>query len=96
MKSGLLVAGIAALAFAGPASAKPGHGHENGHLYVGHGHRYGLLNGHHGHGYVYGRQGPVGYGIGGCPPGLAKKENGCMPPGQARKLLRGPHGFGMR
>src|SRR4051812_43032614 len=21
----------------------------------------------------------------GCPPGLAKKQNGCMPPGQARK-----------
>lgn len=26
----------------------------------------------------------VGYGAGGCPPGLAKK--GCMPPGQAKKL----------
>jgi hypothetical protein len=26
-----------------------------------------------------------GYGIGGCPPGLASK--GCMPPGQAAKLL---------
>jgi hypothetical protein len=24
-----------------------------------------------------------------CPPGLAKKHNGCMPPGQARKLARG-------
>jgi len=24
--------------------------------------------------------------IKGCPPGLAKKNNGCMPPGQARKL----------
>ena len=22
----------------------------------------------------------------GCPPGLAKKYNGCLPPGQARKL----------
>ena len=22
-----------------------------------------------------------------CPPGLAKKDNGCLPPGQARKLL---------
>ena len=21
----------------------------------------------------------------GCPPGLAKKQNGCLPPGQARK-----------
>jgi hypothetical protein len=24
---------------------------------------------------------------GGCPPGLAKKGNGCLPPGQARKLV---------
>lgn len=26
--------------------------------------------------------------IDGCPPGLAKKDNGCLPPGQARKLDR--------
>lgn len=26
---------------------------------------------------------------GNCPPGLAKKNNGCMPPGQARKWSRG-------
>ena len=25
------------------------------------------------------------HGRGGCPPGLAKKENGCLPPGQAKK-----------
>ena len=25
------------------------------------------------------------YGRGKCPPGLAKKRNGCMPPGQAKK-----------
>lgn len=25
------------------------------------------------------------YRVGKCPPGLAKKNNGCMPPGQARK-----------
>ena len=24
-----------------------------------------------------------------CPPGLAKKNNGCQPPGQAKKWLRG-------
>ena len=24
-----------------------------------------------------------------CPPGLAKKNNGCMPPGQARRLVPG-------
>lgn len=29
------------------------------------------------------------YGMGRCPPGLAKKNNGCMPPGQARKWAVG-------
>ena len=33
-----------------------------------------------------GHKGYVGYGAGGCPPGLAKKHNGCLPPGQAKKL----------
>lgn len=26
--------------------------------------------------------------ITGCPPGLAKRDNGCLPPGQARKIAR--------
>src|SRR6266404_5967698 len=71
MKQLLLIAGAAALGFAGPAFAKPGNGHG------------------HGNPHDYGYDGPVGYGVGGCPPGLAKKHNGCMPPGQARKLARG-------
>jgi hypothetical protein len=71
----ITLAGAAALAFAGPALAKPGHGNGNGPW--------------KGHGYGYGERGPVGYGVGGCPPGLAKKHNGCLPPGQARKLYRG-------
>jgi hypothetical protein len=29
----------------------------------------------------------VGFGVGGCPPGLAKKPVACMPPGQAKQLL---------
>jgi hypothetical protein len=33
-----------------------------------------------------------GYGAAGCPPGLAKKNNGCLPPGQAKKL----YGVGYR
>lgn len=89
MKQALLVAGALALGFAGPALAKPGNG--NG---------FGPGNGHgHGHDYAYGERGPVGFGVGGCPPGLAKKHNGCMPPGQAKKLFRGQHyplGFGSR
>lgn len=40
-----------------------------------------------GHGRGHGAdQGHAGRG---CPPGLAKKNNGCLPPGQARKLARG-------
>ena len=41
--------------------------------------------GHKGHSQGH-NAGPVGYGVGGCPPGLAKKNNGCLPPGQAKKL----------
>ena len=50
--------------------------------------------GGHGHGHGHGKwddervvvynDAPVG-----CPPGLAKKHNGCLPPGQAKKLVRG-------
>ncbi|ROT45130.1 hypothetical protein [Pusillimonas sp. NJUB218] len=29
------------------------------------------------------------YRAGNCPPGLAKKNNGCMPPGQAKQWRRG-------
>jgi hypothetical protein len=76
MKHLLTLAGAAALAVAGPAIAKPGNGHGNG-------------NGNgHGNPHAYGVNGPIGYGVGGCPPGLAKKHNGCMPPGQAKKLYR--------
>ena len=47
-------------------------------------------NGHgNGHGHGHGSHEAYGYGMGGCPHGLAKKHNGCMPPGQARKLSRG-------
>ena len=73
MKHIILIAGAAALGIAGPALAHPGNGHGNGH----------------GNPHAYGYNSPVGYGVGGCPPGLDKKHNGCMPPGQARKLARG-------
>jgi Ni/Co efflux regulator RcnB len=33
----------------------------------------------------YGNQGKSGH----CPPGLAKKNNGCLPPGQAKKWMMG-------
>jgi hypothetical protein len=51
--------------------------------------------GHKGH-----AKGYVGYGASGCPPGLAKKNNGCLPPGQAKKLYnigqRWPGSYGYR
>jgi len=34
-----------------------------------------------------GNPGPPGYGAGGCPPGLAKKNPNCMPPGRYKKLF---------
>lgn len=34
------------------------------------------------------REAPRNVYIQGCPPGLAKKNNGCLPPGQARQIAR--------
>ncbi len=75
MKTLILIAGAAALGFASPAYAKPGKAHGKGHK----GHSA-LLHGDHGKGSLY------GYGLAGCPPGLAKKPD-CMPPGQRKKLF---------
>ena len=85
MKQMILFAGALVLGVADPALAKPGNGHGNGHGYA-----YGMSGG------AYGLNGPVGYGAGGCPPGLAKKAVPCMPPGQAKKLGIGqimPNGY---
>lgn len=72
MRTMFILLAAGGLAVSGPALADPGgHGHGNGH----------------GNPHDYGYNGPVGYGHGGCPPGLRNK--GCMPPGQARKLARG-------
>jgi len=84
MKQVFLIAGAAAVSLAAPTFAKPGQGHGQGQV--------------HGNPHAYGAAGPVGYGAGGCPPGLAKKNNGCLPPGQAKKLYnvgqRFPTGYG--
>lgn len=77
MKHLVLLIGAAALGFAGPSLADPGNGHGRGH---GHDQDY-----DQGRGYDRGN----GDRFQGCPPGLAKKHNGCLPPGQARKLYRG-------
>lgn len=76
MKQTLIVLGASALAIvASPAAARPGgHGHGN------HSAHSAMDHSGHGKGTLY------GYGKGGCPPGLAKKNELCMPPGQYKKL----------
>lgn len=76
MKTLILLASATVLAFASPADAKPGHGHGNGN---GNKHAYGYEK--------HGQGTRNGYGVGGCPPGLAKKSPACVPPGQAKKLF---------
>ncbi|MEO7751724.1 MAG: hypothetical protein ABIS09_10445 [Sphingomicrobium sp.] len=82
MKLIIMLAGAAALAIAGPAIAKPGHSHGSGH-----GHGYSSQGYSH-----HGKRTYYAYGNGRCPPGLARKHNGCMPPGKVRKL----YGVGQR
>lgn len=79
MKHLLLIAGAAAIALGAPAAAKKGHGH-------GHGGHHKAERQHGGHGkhhsiryFSYGRN---------CPPGLAWKNELCLPPGQYKKLYR--------
>jgi hypothetical protein len=81
MKHIIMLAGAAALSFAGPAFAKPGQGHGHGN---GYGHAKGFDDQGDDEDEGLGGQ-RFGYGAGGCPPGLAKKTPACVPPGQARK-----------
>lgn len=87
MKKLILLAGAAALAAtAAPAAAKPGQGKGNAHAKHA---KHGMTGGKAKRDVVmtdrFGRM----YALdarGSCPPGLAKKGNGCMPPGQAKKM----------
>jgi hypothetical protein len=81
IKLTLLAASAAMMVVATPAAAKPGKGKGNPHAAMKHG----------GQGALY------GFGAGGCPPGLAKKNPQCMPPGQHKKMFnvgqRLPYGY---
>lgn len=83
MKTFLTLAAAAAVALtASPALADPGHGHGNGDKEWKHG------GGDRDDGDRGGYRNNYGYhhsSYRNCPPGLAKKHNGCMPPGQYRK-----------
>ena len=85
MKKFLLAAGAAALAIAAPAGAKPDHakGHGNSAKQGKINHPRDLSAQH-----WQVRQGHANanfWGNRGCPPGLAKKNNGCLPPGIAKQ-----------
>jgi len=93
----IFIAGAAALTLTTPALANPGHGHGQGqgqaHGNKGNTHAqksqpraHGQAR--HGRHIVATRHGGRLYAFdarGSCPPGLARKHNGCMPPGQAKK-----------
>jgi hypothetical protein len=85
MKQLILLASAAAFAFTTPALAKPGNGHGNqgkGHAAMTHGKvksRGVVVSDRYGRLYALDARGS-------CPPGLARKNNGCLPPGQAKKL----------
>jgi hypothetical protein len=82
----LLAAGAASLALAAPAMADPGKNKGQGkHA------QHGQMT-HQGHGnqakhakHVYRGQAAANFWGRSCPPGLAKKNNGCLPPGIAKQ-----------
>jgi hypothetical protein len=74
MKQALILAGAALSLAAAPVAAKPGHSSGKHAKHGGYSQSYG---------------GDYGYAQRGCPPGLAKKNSGCLPPGQAKKLRLG-------
>ena len=68
-----ILAGALSLAIAGPAIAQPGHAKGHGAKA-----KSGKM--------VYQGHGAANYwGNRNCPPGLAKKNNGCLPPGIAKQ-----------
>ena len=86
MKQIAMLAGAAALAVAGAAVAKPPVGSEPGKGRAGDVNARAM--------YEMSGNGPIqGYGVGGCPPGLAKKAVRCVPPGQVRIGQRLPAGL---
>ncbi len=97
MRTFAMIAATAAMAAAMPALAKPGKGQGQGSAPAVHAKGKSSAHGHHGGAHVVKAKGKS-YGSNACPPGLAKKRNGCLPPGQAKKLFnvgqRIPTGYG--
>jgi hypothetical protein len=88
MKKLILLVGVAALAVGTPAIAQHGNGHgkpAKAQSSKSNGKAHAKSNRSH---LVTTRSGTRLYAFnarGTCPPGLAKKNNGCLPPGQAKK-----------
>ena len=83
----LLAAGAASLALIAPASADPGKGKGHGNQ-AKHGQTMHQVQGKHAKQARKVYQGRITsnfWGNRSCPPGLAKKHNGCLPPGIARQ-----------
>ena len=74
----LLLAGAAAMLAVTPAAAQPGKGHGNHGAHAKSMKSKAMKSQHS----AKGRYGAWGNS---CPPGLAKKNNGCNPPGQMKK-----------
>jgi hypothetical protein len=87
MNKFILIAGAAIFAAPAPAIAHPGNGHGHAsHMTSTHGKAHAHSARAHrlassGHGRLYALN-----ARGQCPPGLAKRDDGCLPPGQAKKL----------
>jgi hypothetical protein len=103
MKKLLLIAGVAMFSATAPAAADPGKGQGTSkHATIKHGKsqvnaKYATMNHGKAHKAGKGSRGIVTsdrfgrlYAFdarGSCPPGLAKRDNGCQPPGQAKKTF---------
>lgn len=94
MKKLILFVGAAAFALGTPALADPGKGHSKpgkAHSAKSNGKAHSKAHSkNHGRHVVTMRDGTRLYAFnvrGSCPPGLAKRDNGCMPPGQAKRVF---------
>ena len=86
MRKLAMMAATAAMALAMPAFGKPGQG--KGHGPGAHAKGKSGAHGPQARARTGVKVKPAGrYGVNTCPPGLAAKGNGCLPPGQARKLF---------
>ncbi|HET9637736.1 MAG TPA: hypothetical protein VFP12_00845 [Allosphingosinicella sp.] len=83
MRKLAMIAATAAMAMAMPALAKPGQGGGHGPA----AHAKGNSGAHGPTRTTVRTRAANRYGANDCPPGLAAKRNGCLPPGQARKLF---------